>query len=239
MCGCNRRRGFGPGRSHGLRERDCQTACKPGSVPGRSRGMTIHLGRPSPDASRDRPGRRRGNPPGPRPKTPGLPSLLGLAPGGVYRAGPVAGAAVRSYRTLSPLPARPEGRAGGLLSVALSLGSPPPGVTRHHASVEPGLSSPRKRKAAIRPSGRDLDMVARPAPSTGSPVGRIAPEPGRPPARPPHAEGRGVTWAQSQSRIAAVSASGAPSMQRGRKWRWNATSTARVAASISPVTASP
>jgi len=32
------------------------------------------------------------------------PSLLGLAPGGVYHARPVAGAAVRSYRTLSPLP---------------------------------------------------------------------------------------------------------------------------------------
>ena len=31
---------------------------------------------------------------------------------------------------------------GGLLSVALSLGSPPPGVTRHRVSVEPGLSSP-------------------------------------------------------------------------------------------------
>src|SRR5690606_1418315 len=34
---------------------------------------------------------------------------------------------------------------GGLLSVALSLGSPPPGVTRHRTSVEPGLSSPRRR----------------------------------------------------------------------------------------------
>ncbi len=30
---------------------------------------------------------------------------------------------------------------GGLLSVALSLGSPPPGVTRHRIPVEPGLSS--------------------------------------------------------------------------------------------------
>jgi hypothetical protein len=34
----------------------------------------------------------------------GVPSLLGLAPGGVYLAVPVAGNAVRSYRTLSPLP---------------------------------------------------------------------------------------------------------------------------------------
>jgi hypothetical protein len=82
-------------------------------------------------------------------------SLFGLAPGGVYRAAPVAGSAVRSYRTLSPLPAGPLGRTGGLLSVALSLGSPPPGVTRHRISVEPGLSSPagRPAKAVIRPSG--------------------------------------------------------------------------------------
>ena len=35
----------------------------------------------------------------------------------------------------------------GLLSVALSLGSPPPGVTWHRASVEPGLSSPPKRSS--------------------------------------------------------------------------------------------
>jgi len=46
----------------GKAERKCQTACKPGSVPAKSRGMVIHLGRPLPDASRDLPGRRRGNP---------------------------------------------------------------------------------------------------------------------------------------------------------------------------------
>ena len=85
----------------------------------------------------------------------GRPPLCGLAPGGVCHAAAVAGGAVRSYRTLSPLPAASEDGAGGLLSVALSLGSPPPGVTRHRVSVEPGLSSPRPegRKAAIRPSG--------------------------------------------------------------------------------------
>ena len=32
-------------------------------------------------------------------------------------------------------------RAGGLFSVALSLGSPPPAVNRHRVPVEPGLSS--------------------------------------------------------------------------------------------------
>jgi len=58
--------------------------------------MAIHLGRPSPDASRDLPGRRRENAQ--------IPSLFGLAPGGVYHAVRVAADAVRSYRTLSPLP---------------------------------------------------------------------------------------------------------------------------------------
>ena len=86
-----------------------------------------------------------------------MPSLLGLAPGGVYPATPVSGGAVRSYRTLSPLPSIAEAPEGGLLSVALSLGSPPPGVTRHRVPVEPGLSSPAARtaKAAIRPSGKE------------------------------------------------------------------------------------
>ena len=88
-------------------------------------------------------------------------SLHGLAPDGVYHARPVAGPAVRSYRTFSPLP--PE--SGGLFSVALSLGSPPPGVTRHPDPVEPGLSSPRTARvqaAAIRPSdsGRIIGAAA-------------------------------------------------------------------------------
>jgi hypothetical protein len=79
-----------------------QTACKPGSVPAQNRrGMTIPLGRSLPSASRDRPGRRRESAPG---LAKGLPSLLGLAPGGVCHATAVTGGAVRSYRTLSPLP---------------------------------------------------------------------------------------------------------------------------------------
>ena len=65
--------------------------------------------------------------------------LFGLAPDGVYHARSITGTAVRSYHTLSPLPKAKK--PGGLLSVALSLGFPPPGVTRHRVSVEPGLSS--------------------------------------------------------------------------------------------------
>ena len=42
--------------------------------------------------------------------------------------------------------------AGGLFSVALSLGSPPPAVNRHRIPVEPGLSSIISRQQ--RSSGR-------------------------------------------------------------------------------------
>src|SRR5881394_872675 len=67
--------------------------------------MTIHLGRPLPDASRDRPERRCGRPTRHLPANRRcLPLLLGLAPGGVFPAAAVTGGAVRSYRTVSPLP---------------------------------------------------------------------------------------------------------------------------------------
>jgi hypothetical protein len=41
-------------------------------------------------------------------------------------------------------PFHPYHLRGGLLSVALSLGSPPPDVIRHRVSMEPGLSSPAR-----------------------------------------------------------------------------------------------
>src|SRR6185503_9552185 len=49
----------------------------------------------------------------------------------------------------------PKAKAGGLLSVALSLGSPPPDVIRHRVSMEPGLSSRTAfRLSLVRPPGR-------------------------------------------------------------------------------------
>jgi hypothetical protein len=91
--------------------KNCQTACKPGSVHP-SRGWTaIPLGRISRCASRDQPGRRDENIPatcrGRRRLGRSQPPLFGLAPGGVYPAAPVTKGAVRSCRTVSPLPAGP------------------------------------------------------------------------------------------------------------------------------------
>ena len=130
-----------------------QTAYKPGSVPSdpgrtlKSDAATIPLDRPLRDGSRDQPGRLR--PTTALPACAGAESLFGLAPGGACRAVDVAANAVRSYRTLSPLPLM---KRGGLLSVALSLGSPPAGVTRRHVVVEPGLSSTAEAAAAAQPS---------------------------------------------------------------------------------------
>ena len=98
----------------------------------------------------------------PRRERRGLPPLFGLAPGGVYPATAVAGGAVRSYRPLSPLPAlaaQTQALAGGLLSVALSLRFPPPGVTRLRIPVEPGLSSTPSASGLERRSSGHLAVL--------------------------------------------------------------------------------
>jgi|GEM_PF-1558125 len=136
-------------------EERCQTVCKPGSVRAATEtatGMTIHLGRLSPGASRNRPGRRGGNTPAGRTSRP---SLFGLAPGGVYLAVAVAGDAVRSYRTLSPLPAWPK-RYGWFAFCGTFPGVAPAG--RYPAPCSRGARTflPRPRtKAVIRPSGEE------------------------------------------------------------------------------------
>src|ERR1700741_1198035 len=64
--------------------------------------------------------------------------LFGLAPGGVYRAGPVARVAGELLPHRFTLTAR-EG--GGLVSVARIRGVPPPGRQPAPCPAEPGLSS--------------------------------------------------------------------------------------------------
>jgi hypothetical protein len=136
----------------------CQTACKPGSVRALRHETTIPLGRPLRSASRDQPGQQVENIP--------------ASQQWIWRTKSIA-AAGRPYSVLLPVgfalpPLLPEARCaltapfhpcpsrgagmrclpGGLFSVALSLGSPPPAVSRHRTSVEPGLSSatvPRHR----------------------------------------------------------------------------------------------
>ncbi len=121
-------------------------ACKPGSVPARRQGTTIPLEPASPQASRGQPEGQGGNAPAPTP--------CGAAPAPPIR--PCSrwglpcrprcrgrGALLPHRFTLAARPQNPKalGRRGGLFSVALSLGSPPPVIDRHRISVEPGLSS--------------------------------------------------------------------------------------------------
>src|SRR5437016_12762380 len=87
-------------------------------LPGASSGLTRerHAGRASPD------------------RETGIALLFGLAPSGVYRAGVVthaAGELLPHRFTLTAL------AGGGLLSVALSVGLPPLGVTQHPALWSP------------------------------------------------------------------------------------------------------
>jgi hypothetical protein len=128
-------------------------ACKPDSVQGpglhRPLWMTIPLPTVLPRQSSCQPGPLglkcpvRRSPlcpwlsPGAGADLSGAGPLFGVAPGGACRAGPVARSAVGSYPTVSPSPCM----HGSLFSVALSLGLPPPGVTRHPYFMESGLSS--------------------------------------------------------------------------------------------------
>ena len=124
-----------------------QLACKPGSVWLRrepERGS--HSSGTAFARCLAQPTRMTGLETGRKAFRPAASSLFGLAPGGVYRAISVAGDAVGSYPTLSPLPVM----TGGLLSVALSLRSPSPDVIRHRVSVEPGLSSPYRLSALVK-----------------------------------------------------------------------------------------
>src|SRR5580704_1596929 len=146
----------------------------------------IPLGRPLPGASSNQPERRGQRT---RPCDAGwrrVSLLFGFAPGGACHAADVAARAVRSYRTLSPLPSRVGRcgpRSGGLLSVALSLGSPPPDVIRRRIRMEPGLSS------AYDSGGRPADWLTTPY---GAEAGAVKPNRTRPLERNSPSGGRGT-----------------------------------------------
>ncbi len=130
--------------------------------------------------------------------------LFGLAPGGVCHAAPVASRAVRSCRTLSPLPCRLPDRRRSALCGTFPCPGPegpePAGVTRHPCFVEPGLSSPPDGSgvAAARLPG-EAGHLARPVSRSNS----------------------------SSNRMPPISPSISPSIYSGRQRRWNARTAAR------------
>jgi len=150
-----------PRRAHGNETLLVRAVRKPGSVPALPPVAIIPLGRPLLDGSCDLLGIESTR------ATPArLPSRsqTGLAPGGVYLAPLVTEGAVRSYRTVSPLPA-PCG-AGGLFSVALSFESPRLAVSQH-----PALRSPDfPRRDVLRCPPRSPVRLGREARRTISPL---------------------------------------------------------------------
>ena len=160
----------------------------------------IHLGRSSPIASSNLPGSPLGTGGGPKALLP----YLVLLRAGFTVPRTVASRAVRSYRTFSPLPA-PEG-AGGLFSVALSMGSRPPGVTWRPVRRSPDF-----------PPGRNHDdsTPATAWPTPAFPTAHYSES--RPPATQPAAHGAArqgddyspvvssMAWLHSPLRVSAFS----------------------------------
>ena len=103
----------------------------------------IHLGYTSPCTSSNLPGNGAGRT---------IVSLFGLAPGGVFPATTVANRAVRSYRTISPLPA-----SWRYIFCGTFRRLAPPRRYLASCPMEPGLSSPRL--SAKRLSGRLPDQI--------------------------------------------------------------------------------
>jgi len=165
-----------------------QPACKPGSVwsclrDGHSSGMSVagHLEQPTRAVSLE-----TGLKPH-HPKVGALPtapirfcSRWGLPCRGCYQHARCA--FTTPFHPCCHGPSSGEvGRFGGLLSVALSLGSPPAAVSRHRVSMEPGLSSTGLRPqsplpaAAVQPAGpvhigRTDGAVKRIAPASRHPA---------------------------------------------------------------------
>jgi len=141
-----------------------QTACKPGSVrpcgrDGHSSAtrLAARLVRPTRAAGRECPCVTCPGFPGP---AAGRPYSV-LLPVGFALPLPLPGARCALAAPFHPCPRGILPGAGGIISVALSLGSPPPAVGRHRIPVEPGLSSDACASAAVRPSGDCRDARAR------------------------------------------------------------------------------
>jgi hypothetical protein len=138
----------------------CQTAYKPGSVPAPRGAMDDHSSGTSVAGRLARPTRAalaKTQPAAPVPCGTGRPAAPMRS---CSRWGLQCRRRCRRRGALLPHPFTLTGAgplraaAGGLLSVALSLGSPPPGITRHRVSVEPGLSSTPPFPAKPRSSSR-------------------------------------------------------------------------------------
>jgi hypothetical protein len=218
----------------------CQTACKPGSVFAAKRRMTIHLGRPLPNASRDRPGWRRGSPP--EPKGSAIPtwscSRWGLP---CRRRCRKRGALLPHHFTLA------AGCSRSWAGLAVCFCGTFPRVApagRYPAPCFHGARTflPRlAARAVIRPSGRahkgspfsrcQTRGISLPR-SRGRQPGGHAPSSAKE-KQGPACPGQEIPCSRIEIRWQ-VSASAAPSQHSGLKWRWKAVIVAAVSASSTP-----
>ena len=121
---------------HSTRIKRPEWACKPGLV-GSDHFSARTVARPL-----QQPTRRYNGPDKPVPRRAATSFCLALLRVGFTLPVESPRTAVRSYRTISPLPdPRRTSAIGGLFSVALSLASRSVGVTDHPCPAEPGLSS--------------------------------------------------------------------------------------------------
>ena len=127
---------------------------------GVSPGVTaIPLGRPSPGVSSNQP-ERQGQRKAPRGFDPTHRSYSVLLPAGLAVPPTLPPARCALTAPFHPYPAS-LAAPGGLLSVALSLGLPPPDVIRRRFRMEPGLSSARRRRPSSRLAARGIGGAAR------------------------------------------------------------------------------
>jgi hypothetical protein len=208
--------------------------------------MAIPLGRPLPSASRDRPGWRGGNAPGLAACHP----YLVLLPVGFALPPPLP--ATRCALTAPFHPCRPADLAAGGEAVCFCGTFPevaPAG--RYPAPCFRGARtflSPPQRRAAIRPSGlpkirgvsrrksiserRKKRGMRRKGEMKGAHDQLRDAYVATPPS--PLISSSPFTAAATVAIRARVSRSSVPSQRAGRKWRWNAVRTARVASSSKP-----
>ena len=168
-----------------------------------------------------------------------VPSLFGLAPGGVCPAACVTAGAVRSYRTVSPLPVRAvllRASGEGAGPAVSSLWHFPWAHTRRMLSgtvcpwspdfplrpaFRPWPEQPSSRLTSKAMGCRPADVKARAESSAGR-RGRAGPQLVRLVSR------RASRAAMRAFRVARVETSTMPSTRWGRKWRWKAATASRV-----------
>ncbi len=161
------------------KSRNWKFADKPGSVgcilTGSTHRAVIPLGVTLPQRSSSLPGSNADHANAP---------LFGLAPDGVYRAGPVTSPAVGSYPTVSPLPVPCKMAIGGLLSVALSVASRRPAVSRHPVLRGPDFP-PRTNTQRLPGELPEAGLYASPSAEDRELIRMRAPH-----ARKPHRSGK-------------------------------------------------